>query len=66
MVETGILSLLAPAVTIVLAITTRLVILSLVVGIISGFLVLSNFHVGNALADSVQGLVGVFKSEWAL
>lgn len=66
MVETGILSLLAPAVTIVLAITTRQVILSLVVGIISGFLVLSNFHVGNALADSVQGLVGVFKSEWAV
>lgn len=65
MVETSILSLLAPAVTIILAITTRQVIFSLLLGIVSGFLVLSDFHVGMALQESVNGLVGVFQSEWA-
>lgn len=65
MIEIGAWSLLAPAVTIFLAISTRQVILSLVIGIIAGFLVLSNFQLGPALNNSVQGLVDVFKSDWA-
>jgi len=65
MFEPSAWGLLAPAATIFLAISTRQVILSLVVGIVAGFLVLSDFHVGIALSDSVQGLVDVLKSDWA-
>ncbi|MCR3895332.1 hypothetical protein NUK31_20295 [Aeromonas caviae] len=35
------------------------------IGIVSGFLVLSDFSVGIALQRSVDGLVSVFKSDWA-
>lgn len=60
-----ILCLLAPMVTITLAIVTRQVIFSLLIGIFAGFLVLANFNIGVALQNSVDGLVGVFKSSWA-
>lgn len=49
--------------TIVLAIVTREVILSLLSGIILGFLVLNDFHLGAGLAAASQGLVDVFKSD---
>ena len=65
MTDASILCLLSPAVTIILAITTRQVIFSLMIGIVSGFLVLSDFSVGIALQRSVDGLVSVFKSDWA-
>ncbi|MGE8064572.1 Na+/H+ antiporter NhaC family protein [Pseudomonas sp. NPDC089569] len=61
--EVGVWGLLSPAVTICLAIFTRQVILSLVVGCVAGFMVLSNFHVGHGLQSAVQGVVDVFKSD---
>ena len=61
--EIGVWGLLSPAVTICLAILTRQVILSLMVGCVAGFLVLSNFHVGQGLQSSIQGAIDVFKSD---
>lgn len=59
----GIWSVIPPMLTIVLAVVTRQVILSLMLGIILGFLVLNNFHPGNGLAAAAQGLVDVLKSD---
>lgn len=61
--EVGVWGLLSPAVTICLAILTRQVILSLMLGCVAGFLVLSNFHIGQGLESSVQGAIDVFKSD---
>lgn len=61
--EIGVWGLLSPAVTICLAIFTRQVILSLMLGCFAGFLVLSNFHIGQGLESSVQGAIDVFKSD---
>lgn len=61
--EVGVWGLLSPAVTICLAIFTRQVILSLMLGCFAGFLVLSNFHIGQGLESSVQGAIDVFKSD---
>lgn len=61
--EYGIWSVIPPVLTIILAITTRQVILSLLMGILLGFLVLADFQLGAALAAASQGLVDVFKSD---
>lgn len=66
MTDHGIWSIMPPLLTIFLAVFTRQVILSLVAGVIAGFLVLSDFHIGPALAGSAQGLVDVFKSDGAV
>lgn len=63
MQDYGIWSIIPPLLTIILAITTRQVIVSLVVGVVLGFLVLSDFHVGAGLAASAQGVVDVFGSD---
>lgn len=54
MFDFGVWTIMPPIVTICLAVFTRQVILSLLAGIIAGFLVLSNFQVGNGLESSVQ------------
>lgn len=59
----GIWSLIPPLLTVILAIATRQVIVSLLTGTILGFLVLQDFHLGAGLAASVQGLIDVFKSD---
>lgn len=61
--EIGVWGLLSPAVTICLAIFTRQVVFSLLLGCIAGFVVLSNFHLGHGLQSTVQGMVDVFKSD---
>lgn len=61
--EIGIWGLLSPMVTICLAVFTRQVILSLLMGCVAGFMVLANFHVGHGLQNAVQGVVDVFKSD---
>lgn len=65
MSEFGVWSLLPPVVTICLAIYSRQVIPSLVIGAVVGFLVLADFQIGLGLQNSVQGLVNVFKSDGA-
>ena len=62
----GVLSLLPPVLAIGLAITTRQVIFSLSIGIVSGFLILADFNIPLALTNSVDGLVGIFKEDWAV
>lgn len=66
MFDFGIWTIMPPIVTIFLAVFTRQVILSLLAGVVAGFLVLSNFQIGNGLGSSVQGMVDVFKSEGAV
>lgn len=62
MMDFGLMTLMPPVLTIVLAVFTRQVILSLVAGVVAGFLVLSNFNLGDGLASAVEGMVGVFES----
>lgn len=66
MFDFGIWTIMPPIVTIFLAVFTRQVILSLLAGVIAGFIVLSNFQFANGLGSSVQGMVDVFKSEGAV
>ena len=55
----GILSLLPPALTIVLAILTRNIIVSLAIGVFSGALILANYHPFEALLDLVENVMFV-------
>lgn len=66
MVGDSILTVLPPVATILLAVITRQVIFSLVIGIFSGFLILSGFNIPVALVDSIEGMVGIFKEDWAI
>ena len=63
MADYGIWSIIPPLLTIVLAIVTRPVIVSLVLGVVLGALVLADFRVGAGLAGAAQGMVDVFKSD---
>ena len=63
MVDYGIWSIIPPLLTIVLAIVTRHVIVSLVLGVVLGALVLADFSLGAGLAGAAQGMVDVFKSD---
>ena len=62
----SILVLLPPLVTIVLAVITRQVVFSLSIGIFLGFLILADFSLPLALVNSVEGVVGIFKQDWAV
>ena len=55
----GILSILPPLLTIVLAILTRNIIVSLAIGVFSGALILSNYHPFEALLDLVENVMFV-------
>lgn len=57
------LSLVAPAVAIILAIATRKVLLSLGAGIIAGGLLLNDFNIGSTLSYIGQGFAKVFWDE---
>lgn len=59
--EYGILSLVPPVVAIVLAIATRQVFVSLLLGIWLGWVIINGFHIGAGSLDTVQALVDVFK-----
>ena len=60
--EYGILSLLPPVLAIVLAIATRQVYISLILGIFLGWLVLNDWNIWLGFMDTVQGFVEVFQS----
>lgn len=55
------LSLLPPMLAILLAVRTRQVVVSLLLGILSGSLILLHGHPGQALADTMARLVNVFQ-----
>lgn len=59
-------SLLPPLLTIGLAILTRQVIPSLLLGAVVGFIILADFQFFTGLSNSVQGVVDVFKSDGAV
>ncbi len=56
----GFLSLLPPIIAIVLAIATRQVFISLLVGIFLGFLIINNWNPLLGFFDTIEGLVAVF------
>jgi Na+/H+ antiporter NhaC len=64
-VEYGILSLLPPIVTLLLAIYTGQVIISLFIGIVFSNLVINGWHFMGALNLSLEGIVNVFAEGWA-
>lgn len=59
----GIWSLVPPLLTVVMAIVTRQVVLSLLVGVVLGYLVLNGFAPGTSASAAAQGLVDVFKAD---
>ncbi len=61
MSETGILSILPPLLAIILALRTRQVYISLVVGIWLGWLILSDWKVLESLVATLEGFVEVFR-----
>lgn len=61
--EYGILSLLPPVLAIVLAILTRQVYVSLILGIFLGWLVLNDWNIWLGFYDTIQSFVAVFQSE---
>ncbi|MEN5035330.1 Na+/H+ antiporter NhaC family protein [Pseudomonas sp. TWI929] len=65
LLELGAWTLFPSVITICLAIFTRQVILSLLVGVISGSLILANFDVSSGLTNSAQGVIDVFHSDGA-
>ena len=60
----GLLSLLPPVLAIGLALYTRQVFLSLLVGIWLGFVILANWNPLNGTFDTLEGLAGVFSSNY--
>jgi len=60
----GLLSLLPPLIAIGLALWTRQVFLALLVGIVSGFLILAGGNPLQGMIDTMQGFVKVFESNY--
>tara|TARA_Y100000768_G_scaffold66929_2_gene46620 strand:+ start:2535 stop:3998 length:1464 start_codon:yes stop_codon:yes gene_type:complete len=56
----GFLSLVPPLIAISLAIITRQVIVSLLIGIFSGWLIVGNFNILSGIILSIEGIVNVF------
>ena len=56
----GFLSLIPPIIAISLAIITRQVVISLLIGIFSGWLIIGNFNILSGLILSIEGIVNVF------
>ncbi len=62
--EFGFLSLIPPLLAIILALITKDVVISLLLGIFSGFLILHHFHFGTAFIDLFDSLVALFAKGW--
>ena len=62
--EYGILSIIIPILTIVLAIITKDVIVSLMGGIFAGFLVLNNYNPATAFVALFDGVIALFAEGW--
>ena len=62
--EYGILSIAIPILTIILAIITKDVIVSLIGGILAGFLVVNNFNIIDSLVDVSTGTINLFTQSW--
>ncbi|MEA3490845.1 MAG: Na+/H+ antiporter NhaC family protein [Campylobacterota bacterium] len=62
--EYGILSLAIPLLTIILAITTKDVVISLFGGVFVGELVLHGYHPGDAFFATFDGLIALFAEGW--
>ena len=56
----GFLTLIPPIIAISLAIMTRQVVISLLIGIFSGWLIIGNFNILSGLILSIEGIVNVF------
>lgn len=61
--EFGVWAIFPPLLTIFMAVFTRQVIVSLLIGVLAGYWVLSGFEVGRGLQSSVEGMVEVFQAE---
>lgn len=64
--EHGLISLLPPLAAITLAIATRRVILSLLVGVLIGKLVVAGFNPFVAVYLSIEGVIALFKEGWVV
>ena len=62
--EYGILSIAIPLLTIILAIITKDVIVSLIGGIFAGFLVLNGYNPANAFVALFDGVIALFAEGW--
>lgn len=62
--EYGILSIAIPILTILLAIITKDVIVSLMGGIFAGFLVINNFNPIDSFLDIFNGIINLFTQAW--
>jgi len=62
--EYGIISILIPILTIILAIITKDVIVSLIGGIFAGFLVLNAYNPANAFVALFDGVISLFAEGW--
>ena len=62
--EYGILSIAIPLLTIFLAIITKDVVVSLIGGIFTGFLVLHSYNPFEAFVALVEGIIALFKEAW--
>jgi Na+/H+ antiporter NhaC len=62
--EYGLLSLLPPLLAIILAITTRNVVISLFIGIFAGQFILHDFSLINTFIALFDGIVGLFAEAW--
>ena len=62
--EYGILSIAIPLLTIILAIITKDVIVSLIGGIFAGFLVLNGYNPANAFVALFDGIIALFAEGW--
>ena len=62
--EHGILSLLPPVLAIILAITTRNVVISLFIGIFAGQFILNDFSFIGSFIATFDGIVGLFSEAW--
>lgn len=60
--EFGFLSILPPLLTIVLAIITKNVFISLFIGVFLGFCVIDGFHIISALNATLNGFITTFES----
>ena len=62
--EYGIISILIPILTIILAIITKDVIVSLMGGIFAGFLVLNDYNAAHAFVALFDGIIALFAEGW--
>ena len=64
--EYGVLSILPPLLAITLALATRDVLISLITGIFSGFLILNHFQPVTAILAMLDSIVALFAEGWVV